>query len=72
MMSLFHRVRVLVGALVHRPFMPTPEKIELDEDQAQGPEETQQAGSPLEANTADLPDQGRVADLIVRQQRDAS
>jgi hypothetical protein len=63
---------MLVGALVHRPFMSTPEKKDLDEDQAQEPEATQQAGSPLEANTADLPDRGRVADLIARQQRDAS
>lgn len=64
-MSLFRKVRVLVGALVHRPFMPTPEPIDLDEGQARGLEETPQAGP------GDLPDQGRVADLIARQQRDA-
>jgi hypothetical protein len=70
-MSLFRKVRVLVGALVHRSFMPTPERIDLDEGQVQGPQETPQAGSPLETGVVDLSDQERVADLIARQKRDA-
>jgi len=70
-MSLFGKVRVLVGALIHRPFLPTSQKTELEEGQAPGPEETRRTGSPMDASTADLPDQERVADLIARQQRDA-
>jgi len=69
-MSLFRKVRVLVGALVHRPFLPTAEKIELDEGLAQGAEERRRAGPPLDAKEVDLPDQERVADLIAEQQRE--
>ena len=36
-MSLIHKVRTLVGALIHKPFMPRPEKGELDEGQAGQP-----------------------------------
>jgi hypothetical protein len=68
-MSLLGKVRVLVGALVHRPFRPSREKIDLDA--GQGLEEAQQADHALEADAVDLPDRERVADLIARQQRDA-
>jgi hypothetical protein len=70
-MSLFRKVRVLVGALVHRPFMPTPERIDPDEGRIQGLQEAPQAGSPSEIGAVDLSDQDRVADLIARQKRDA-
>lgn len=70
-MSLFRRVRVLVGALIHAPFLPTPEKIDLDEGQVPERAETPQAKPPSEASPEDLPDQERVVDLIGRQRRDA-
>lgn len=72
MMSMLAKVRRLVGALVHKPFMPKSEKIDLDEGQALASGETRQASSLSAASTGDLPDQERVADLISRQQRDAS
>jgi hypothetical protein len=67
-MSLFGKVRVLVGALVHKPFRSPPEKIDVDVDQ--GPEELEQAERPVKAGAANLTHQERVADLIARQQRD--
>jgi hypothetical protein len=69
-MALFRKVRVLVGALVHRPFLPRVEKAELDESQSQGAEERHRPRSPANVREVDLPDQERVADLIVQQQRD--
>ncbi len=70
-MSFFRKVRVLVGALVHKPFMPAREKAELETVEAPEGEETRRASSPGEDGEADLPDQERVADLIEQQQRDA-
>ena len=69
-MGLLRKVRVLVGALVHRPFMPRPEKIELPQKPDAAP-----LGEPgpelpaLEAEGQQVPDEGRVADLIAEQQR---
>ena len=66
-MGLLRKVRVLMGALVHRPFMPRPEKIELP----QKPEAAQQGepGQALETEGQQVTDEGRVADLIAEQQR---
>jgi len=30
-MSLLRKLRVLAGALVHKPFMPKQEKVDLDD-----------------------------------------
>ena len=70
-MGLLHKLRVLAGALVHKPFMPEQEKVDLDKEaKAPGTE-----GQPCErldtgAQEPDLVDGGRVADLIARQQRE--
>lgn len=66
-MSLFRKVRVLASALLHRPFISVPEKVELDGVPALGAEESRRAPSPLPASKGDLPDRERVADLIDRQ-----
>jgi hypothetical protein len=69
-MGLFHKVRILMGALVHKPFMPRPEKVALDEA---GDEPAAPAAGPdhklAEEGQAEVADTGRVADLIARQQR---
>jgi hypothetical protein len=70
-MSLLRKMRTLVGALVHKPFMPRPEKVGLEEgsDLQQGAE-TLQGHSALEAGEPEVADRERVADLIAEQQRD--
>jgi len=69
-MGLFHKVRILVGALVHKPFMPRPEKVALDEA---GDKPPAPAAGPdrrlAEESPGEVADTGRVADLIARQQR---
>jgi hypothetical protein len=70
-MSWFRQVRGLVSALVHRPFLPKPEMVELEEDQTQGVEERRPTNSSLNARQVDLPALERVADLIAQQQREA-
>lgn len=63
-MSLLRKVRVLVGALVHKPFTPRPEKADLDEGR-----DLAQQGAPRPAEpAADVVDSERVADLIARKQ----
>ena len=64
-MSLFRRVRVLIGALIHTPFLPVAEKIDLDEGQAQKSEDMRQAKPSSEASPEDLPDRERVAEQPV-------
>jgi hypothetical protein len=67
-MSLLRKVRTLLGALVHKPFMPRPEKVDLDEGQDDRGE-----GRPhpeLEARELEVGDTARVADLIAEQQRE--
>jgi hypothetical protein len=69
-MGLLRKVRVLMGALVRRPFMPRPEKIELPQKpEAAQQREPETGSSGLEAEAQPVPDEGRVADLIAEQQR---
>lgn len=68
-MDLLRKVRVLVGALAHRPFMPRPEKVDLSKgaDPAQeGPASQNRSG--LEAQPPRATDTERVADLITQRQ----
>lgn len=70
-MSLLRKVRVLVGALVHKPFMPKPERVDLHDKPEQSPQETtQRKNAGLEAPPSQAEDTERVADLIVRQQQE--
>jgi hypothetical protein len=68
-MGLFDKVRILVGALVHKPFMPRPEKVVLDEagDKAPAPEAADR--DLAEEGQGAVADTERVADLIAQQQR---
>lgn len=70
-MSLLRKMRTLVGAMVHRPFMPRPEKVDLEggSDLQRGGE-TRQESSALEVGEPEVADRERVADLIAEQQRD--
>jgi len=69
-MSLLHKLRTLVGALVHAPLTPRPDKPGPD----QTPPQPQAAARPLdraenaelEAREPDVADTDRVADLIAR------
>jgi hypothetical protein len=69
-MSLLHKLRTLVGALVHAPFTPKPAKIGPD----QPPPQPQKASCPadraedadLQAREPGVADTDRVADLIAR------
>ena len=70
-MGLWRKLRVLAGALVHRPFMPKQEKPDLDEEARASekealPHERLDSG----AQEPDLVDGERVADLIAKQQRE--
>jgi hypothetical protein len=70
-MGLLHKVRVLVGALVHKPFAPRPEKVDLDKESGTSrEEETGRDSSALEAQESEVTDTERVADLIAKRQRD--
>ena len=70
-MGLLRKLRVLAGALVHKPFMPKPEKVELDEE-AKAPGKEGLPNERLDTGTQkpDLIDGERVADLIAKQQRE--
>ena len=70
-MGLWHKIRILAGALVHKPFAPRPEKVELDEG-AEGPAqvEARRDGAALDAATTEAVDSERVADLITRHRRE--
>ena len=70
-MGLLRKVRVLVGALVHKPFAPRPERVDLDKELGTPQEgETGRDSSALEAQEVEVPDTERVADLIAQRQRD--
>jgi hypothetical protein len=69
-MGLLHKLRVLAGALVHKPFMPKPEKLDLD-DEAMTPGKGALARDGLDSGgQEDLVDGERVADLLSRQQQE--
>jgi hypothetical protein len=70
-MSLLRKLRVLAGALVHKPFMPKQEKADLDEG-AKAPGKEGLPHESLDSGTQepDLVDGERVADLLARKQRE--
>jgi len=70
-MGLLRKLRVLAGALVYKPFMPRPEKADLDEEaKASGRERAAREGLDSGAHESDLVDGERVADLLEKQQRE--
>jgi hypothetical protein len=70
-MSLLHKVRVLVGALVHKPFAPRPERVDLDEGSGTLPEGgIPRDRSELEGRAPQATDTDRVADLIAQRQQE--
>jgi hypothetical protein len=70
-MTLLHKLRTLVGALAHKPFMPRPEKVELDKGPDRPQEKVErQDSSTLEAQKPEAADTERVADLIAQRQRE--
>jgi hypothetical protein len=69
-MGLLDKVRILVGALVHKPFMPTPERVDLEERAEPSQESSvHQDGAALEAPEAGIEDTDRVADLLAQQRQ---
>ena len=59
-----------MGALVHKPFMPTPERVDLEERAEPPPESgVHQDGAALDAPEAGIEDTDRVADLLAHQRR---
>jgi hypothetical protein len=72
-MDLLHKVRILVGALAHKPFMPRPEKLEPEEAAGQEqPKRSQPDVSKLEEQKPGVGDTDRVADLIVQRKKDGA
>ena len=70
-MGLLRKLRVLAGALVHKPFMPNQDRVELDEGSDVPGETPERLDSPLSgAGESDVTDGARVADLLGRQQRE--
>ena len=78
-MGLLRKLRVLAGALVHKPFMPRPEKADLARpekvDLDEGAKASVREGSARESldsgtQDQDLVDSERVADLLERQKRE--
>lgn len=70
-MGLLGKVRVLVGALVRKPFTPRPEKVLLEERR----ESSREGNEPQESVSRQAPDtrvedSDRVADLIAQQRQD--
>jgi hypothetical protein len=70
-MGLLRKLRVLAGALVHKPFMPKPEKVDLGEG-GKVTEEERSRGARLDSGEQEsgVTDGERVADLIAKQQRE--
>jgi hypothetical protein len=63
-MGLLHKVRILVGALVHKPFTPQPQGSKAGDDE---PVREKTAGQPdpsLPAEKQGALDSDRVADLL--------
>ena len=70
-MGLLHKLRVLAGALVHKPFMPKQEKVDLDEGaRASGKEGQPRKRLDTGTQEPDVVDGERVADLLARKQRE--
>ena len=70
-MGLLHRLRVLAGALVHKPFMPKPEKVDVDDgDKMTEEERARDARLDVGEQGTGVTDSERVADLIAKQQRE--
>jgi hypothetical protein len=67
-MGLLRKIGILVGALVHKPFMPKPEKVELHDKPRKGT--ARRDGAAIEAQQPQVEDTGRVADLIAQQQQE--
>jgi hypothetical protein len=66
-MGLLHKVRILMGALVHKPFAPRPEKADLDEDDQRRQEKgADQPSAGMEAEGQTILEGDRVADLIAQ------
>jgi hypothetical protein len=69
-MSLLHKLRTLVGALVHAPFTPGPDKPGPDQVPLQPPAAARPAdnagSADLKAREPGIADTDRVADLIAR------
>ncbi|MFN2292121.1 MAG: hypothetical protein ACK2UC_13095 [Anaerolineae bacterium] len=66
-MGLLHKVRILMGALVHKPFSPRPEKAELaQDDQSKLETDARQSSVGMEAEEVATLEEDRVADLIAR------
>ncbi|MFN2219761.1 MAG: hypothetical protein ACK2UA_14225 [Anaerolineae bacterium] len=70
-MGLLRKLRVLAGALVHKPFMPKPGKVDLGEGGTISDDERSR-GARLDSGeqAADVTDSERVADLLAKQQRE--
>ncbi len=70
-MGLLRKIRILAGALVHKPFMPRQEKVDLDED-TKTPVEGRSPRKDMTASTwgSDVSDGERVADLIAKKQQE--
>ena len=61
-MGLLRKMRILVGALVHRPFMPRPEKVQQEGAKETHPTAGAQVSQEIGAE--------RVADLISARRAD--
>lgn len=70
-MGLLRKIRVLVGALVHEPFVPKPERTELRErsDSTQKEAVGREGSTPSDRSAEEL-DKARVADLIAKRRQD--
>jgi hypothetical protein len=69
-MNLFHKVRVLVGALAHKPFTPRPESRSTDSTESPGQAGENRAAPPeLTQQQPGVEDAERVADLIAQKRR---
>jgi len=69
-MGLLHKVRILVGALVHKPFTPQPQESVAGDDEPVR-EKTGPRDPSRQAGEEGALDSDRVADLIAqREQKD--
>jgi hypothetical protein len=66
-MGLLHKVRILMGALVHKPFSPRPEKADLGhDDQCKLETDPAQSSTGMEPEGETALEDDRVADLIAK------
>jgi hypothetical protein len=66
-MGLLHKVRVLMGALVHKPFSPRPDKADLEQDdQCRLETGPAQPRPEMEVEGVATLEDDRVADLIAK------